>query len=141
VTRVPAAIRHDQRFRTGYNLGYSHGSFQARAQARPASAPPEPPAGQARIQDITGLTASHAVTVVPCCGRSITLRRPSDDDVAISAVCCACQNLYSAALAQEEPSGWDDHRPWIAAFTLTTVGLSVTKHRAGRWEYRKNAVT
>jgi hypothetical protein len=136
VTRVPAAIRRDQRFRTGYNLGYRHGSSEARMQTEPApaSAQPEPAAVEARIQDVTHITATHAVTVVPCCGRSITLRRPPGDDTAIPAVCCACKTLYSAVLAQEEPDGFDDQRQWIARFTMTDSGLPISKHRAGRWE-------
>jgi len=77
VTRVPAAVRCDERFRAGYNLGYGQASYETSqknsARGRPSTYRGEP--GKAQIEDVTELTSSQAVTTIPCCGRTLRLSR------------------------------------------------------------------
>jgi hypothetical protein len=63
-------------------------------------------------------------TVVPCCGRPVTLRLEDKRDTTRVA-CCRCRVLYEAGLRDED----DDPPSFVARFEVTALGVAAASHR------------
>ena len=151
---LPERVRRHPLFRQGYALGYGdrardeHLAGTGQGGPRlPRGDPPEPPpsygvdAGGLRdrlvpgarvIRELSAVGERECVTEVPCCGRPVTI--PVPDGEASPAVCCRCGVIYAAAVAEEEPDGYNDEPLKVAVFVVEHVKAAPARHRAGRWE-------
>jgi hypothetical protein len=161
--QLPEVLEHPlfrEGYRHGYEAGYrDHADTERRAELEEAAArlerheaPPPPPAhrfdatvgadqlgpGTVVERELSARTRDTFTSVVPCCGRGVTLRL-QDRHGDVHAVCCHCGILYRAGL-RDEDDGIDDRwdEPfYLVVFEVIDLGLAAARHRKGQYEERR----
>lgn len=152
-------VREHPLFREGYRHGYEagyrdHADAECRAGLEEAAArlerhekPPPPPAhrfdatvsadqlgpGVVVERELSARTGDTFTSVVPCCGRGITLRLEARRRE-VNAACCHCGILYWAGLRDEDDGideRWDEPF-YLVVFEVIGPGLAVARHRKGK---------
>ena len=161
--QLPEVAEHPffrEGYRHGYEAGYrDHADAERRAGLEEAAArlerpeePPPPPAhrfdaivdadllgpGAVVERALSARTRDTFTSVVPCCGRGVTLRL-EDRRGDVHAACCHCGILYRAGL-RDEDDGIDDRwdEPfYLAVFQVIGLDLAAARHRKGQHEERR----
>jgi hypothetical protein len=156
--QLPEVAEHplfSEGYRHGYEAGYrDHADAERRAELEEAPArlerheePPPPPAhrfdatvsadqlgpGAVIERELSARTGDTFTSVVPCCGRGVTLRLENRRHE-VSAACCGCGILYRAGL-RDEDDGLDDRwdEPfYLVVFEVIDLGLATARHRKGK---------
>ena len=144
-------------YRHGYEAGYrDHADAERRAELEEAAArrerheePPPPPAhrfdatvgadqlgpGTVIERELFARTRDTFASVVPCCGRGVTLRL-EDRRGDVHAACCGCGILYRAGLRDEDDGldeRWDEPF-YLVVFEVIALGLAAARHRKSQHE-------
>ncbi len=158
--QLPEVAEHPL-FRDGYRHSYEagyrdHADAERRAELEEAAArlerheePPPPPAhrfdatvgadllgpGAVAERELSARTRDTFTSVVPCCGRGVTLRL-EDRRGDVHAACCYCGILYRAGLRDEDDGideRWDEPF-YLVVFEVIALGLAAARHRKGQHE-------
>lgn len=157
----PPEVTEHPFFREGYRHGYNQGyqdrgdaerhAELAEAPARRGKKEEPPPAPVHRFdaavsigmlspgvvveRELSARTGDTFTSLVPCCGRDLTVRL-EDRRGEVHAACCRCGVLYRAGL-RDEGDGVDerwDEPFYLVVFEVIALGLAAARHRRGQHE-------